>query len=439
MPALYLDLESLLVRGPSWPDTLKLAFREALLQQAALFLDHIDRWPEPGSLLAKQLAQLTATHGWLTVVAGTTRWNPEDISGPTVFYALELPYPDVPLRQALWAEYLPNGGENSQVWAATLAERFRLTPGQIGAAAAWAEQRQLMTGQPLGLGEFCEASRHQSQHALGELAVKIEPGYGWKDIILPQDTRWSLNEICNQVKYQYRVFRDWGFGRRLSHGKGLSVLFTGPPGTGKTMAAEVIAHELELDLYKIDLSGVVSKYIGETEKNLSRIFREAEHTNAILFFDEADALFGKRTQVSDAHDRYANIEVSYLLQKMEEYEGVVILATNLGENMDEAFVRRLRFIVEFPFPDAASRREIWRTHFPKAAPVDGDMDYEWLATQFPIAGGNIKNIVLNAAFLAAAEGGNIGVACVLEATRQEYGKLGKLWDQGNLAKVLQRN
>jgi SpoVK/Ycf46/Vps4 family AAA+-type ATPase len=197
------------------------------------------------------------------------------------------------------------------------------------------------------------------------------------------------------------------------------------------MAAEVIAHDLQVDLYKVDLSGVVSKYIGETEKNLSRIFQEAETSNAILFFDEADALFGKRTEVSDAHDRYANIETSYLLQKMEDYEGIVILATNLQKNMDEAFTRRLRFIVEFPFPDEASRRLIWKTHFPAEAPLSEAINYEFLARKFQISGGNIKNIVLNAAFYAADEGVEIGIEHILQGAKREFEKIGKLWSDLN--------
>ena len=196
------------------------------------------------------------------------------------------------------------------------------------------------------------ACRLQSNRKLAALARKITPHYTWDDIVLPADRLRQLREICNQVKYRARVYDEWGFDRKLSLGKGLNVLFAGPSGTGKTMAAEIMAGELGLDLYKIDLSTVVSKYIGETEKNLARIFDEAETTNAILFFDEADALFGKRSEVRDAHDRYANIEISYLLQRMEEYDGIVILATNLRKNMDEAFVRRMHFTVEFPFPDA---------------------------------------------------------------------------------------
>jgi len=193
------------------------------------------------------------------------------------------------------------------------------------------------------------------------------------------------------------------------------------------MAAEVLANELDVDLYKVDLAGVVSKYIGETEQNLARIFAEARTGNAILFFDEADALFGKRTEVSDAHDRYANIETSYLLQQMEEYEGVVVLATNLRQNIDDAFTRRIRFVVEFPFPSSEDRRRIWQTLFPPGAPLSSDVDFTRLAKEFAVTGANIKNIALNSAFLAAADDGTIGYTHILRGTRREFEKIGKLW------------
>jgi SpoVK/Ycf46/Vps4 family AAA+-type ATPase len=209
-------------------------------------------------------------------------------------------------------------------------------------------------------------------------------------------------------------------------GKGMLALFAGPSGTGKTMAADVLAGALGLDLYRIDLSGVVSKYIGETEKNLSSIFDEAEMSNAILFFDEADALFGKRSEVKDAHDRYANIETAYLLQRMEEYSGAVFLATNLKMNLDEAFTRRLHMVVDFPLPGEVERRRIWQSTFPDAAPLEPDVDFDFLAKQFKISGGNIRNIVLSGAFLAADDGQRIGMAHLIRATRREYQKLGKM-------------
>jgi SpoVK/Ycf46/Vps4 family AAA+-type ATPase len=219
---------------------------------------------------------------------------------------------------------------------------------------------------------------------------------------------------------------EWGFGRKLSGGKGVNALFAGSSGTGKTMAAEVIANELGLDLYKIDLSSVVSKYIGETEKNLERIFDAAEHADAILFFDEADAIFGKRSEVHDAHDRYANIEVAYLLQRMEQYEGISLLATNLRQNMDEAFVRRLAFIIHFPFPDEESRRRIWTGIWPEEITLDEDVDLGQLARQYKLSGGNIKNVALAAAFLAAPEGGCVTMSHLLQSVRREYQKTGKV-------------
>jgi SpoVK/Ycf46/Vps4 family AAA+-type ATPase len=233
------------------------------------------------------------------------------------------------------------------------------------------------------------------------------------------------------------VYSDWGFEKKLSLGKGLNVLFSGPSGTGKTMAAEIVAHELQLDLYKIDLSTIVSKYIGETEKNLNRIFKEGQASNAILFFDEADAIFGKRSEVKDAHDRYANIEIAYLLQKMEEYDGMVVLATNFRKNIDDAFSRRMHFTLDFPVPDELDRKRIWLNIFPGNAPLDKDIDFDFLARQFQITGGNIKNIALGAAFLAAQNGNLINMKNIIRATKREYQKMGKLCTEDDFADYLE--
>jgi SpoVK/Ycf46/Vps4 family AAA+-type ATPase len=275
------------------------------------------------------------------------------------------------------------------------------------------------------MSDLHAACRAQSGRKLGALSRKIEPRYTWPDIILPEDSLAQLREICQRVAQRHRVLGEWGFDRKLSLGKGVNALFAGPSGTGKTMAAEIIANELGLDIYQIDLSGVVSKYIGETEKNLDAIFMAAESANAILFFDEADALFGKRSEVRDSHDRYANIEISYLLQKMEAYEGVAILATNLRQNLDDSFVRRLAFTIHFPFPDEADRGRIWAGIWPAETPLDGEVDLGLLARQFKLSGGNIKNVALAAAFLAAEDGGVIKMPHLLQATRREYQKLGK--------------
>ena len=244
--------------------------------------------------------------------------------------------------------------------------------------------------------------------------------------MLPTDSKAQLKEIGSYFSNMSLVYEEWGFQSKTSLGKGLNALFVGQSGTGKTMAADIISGELGLDLYKIDLSGIVSKYIGETEKNLDRIFQEARDSNTILFFDEADALFGKRSEVKDSHDRYANIEISYLLQKMEEYQGIVILATNFRKNMDDAFVRRMHFVVEFPFPEEDDRLEIWRRVFPEKAPLDDSFDIGFLARQFKIAGGNIKNVAVTSAFLAAQESNTIEMKHAVLATKREYQKMGKL-------------
>ena len=233
----------------------------------------------------------------------------------------------------------------------------------------------------------------------------------------------QLREIAAQVTRRTHVYEKWGFAAKSRRGLGISAMFAGPSGTGKTTAAEVIADALRLDLYRIDLSTVVSKYIGETEKNLRRVFDAAEDGGAILFFDEADALFGKRSEVKDSHDRYANIEISYLLQRMEDYRGLAVLATNAKSSVDAAFLRRIRFVVNFPFPDAAQRAEIWRRTFPATAPTAG-LDPARLA-RLNVAGGNIRNIALNAAFLAAEADEPVGMAHIVRAARAEYAKMEK--------------
>jgi SpoVK/Ycf46/Vps4 family AAA+-type ATPase len=310
-----------------------------------------------------------------------------------------------------------------------LTNKFRLTAGQmrdaIGMARSLALWREPADGS-LTSDDLYVACRAQSNQKLSNLAIKVRPKYSWSDIVLPKEQTAQIREILNYVKYRDLVYGAWGFEQKLSLGKGLNVLFSGLSGTGKTMAAEIMARELGLDLYKIDLSMVVSKYIGETEKNLSAIFGEGKDSNAILFFDEADALFGKRSEVKDAHDRYANIETAYLLQKMDEYEGIVILATNLRNNMDEAFTRRMQAIIDFPFPEEDYRREIFERIFPKQAPLSSDVDFAFLARQFKLTGGNIKNIALHAAFLAAEDEKRIGMAQIIRATKREFDKIGRL-------------
>jgi hypothetical protein len=399
---------------------LRLALREGLLHGAAVYIARAD------TLSRAALLPALADHRGLVVLGGESEWPAGDAVVP-----LAVPLPDLPRSTALWRASLAGCAPDAESWAEELAGRYRLPAGRIPAVVRLARDNRRMAPEPgpLRLADVSAACRQQSARTLGGVAVKMAATARWDDLVLPADQAAVLHEIRDQFDHRHQVLESWGFGAKLSRGKGLSALFSGPPGTGKTMAAEVLAVDLGLDVYQVDLSQVVSKYIGETEKNLAKIFDEARTGNAILFFDEADALFGKRTEVSDAHDRYANIETGYLLQKMDEYDGVVVLASNLRQNLDEAFTRRLRFVVEFPFPEADSRRRIWRAVFPAEAPLAADVDFAELAGHFTISGGNIKNIALNAAFLAAVEKSEIGRRHLLSATRREFEKMGKVWTE----------
>jgi SpoVK/Ycf46/Vps4 family AAA+-type ATPase len=440
MGLLQVDGERLLAaEGADFEHMVRLALREAALQHAALY------WAGFDTLLAVErhaerdllLRALSEQRG-PSFLAGETLWEPRDTLADLPFVRVELAPPGYTERAALWARALAGGAAGAAHAVAddtpeALAAKFLLSGGQIRDAAATARSLALRRNPErpeLTADDLAMACRLHSNRRLTELAQKISPHYGWDDIVLPEDCMRQLREICNCVSYRPLVYGAWGFERRLALGKGLNVLFAGPSGTGKTMAAEIIANDLGLELYKIDLATVVSKYIGETEKNLARIFAEAESSNAILFFDEADALFGKRSEVRDAHDRYANVEIAYLLQRMEEYAGITILATNLRKNMDEAFVRRLQFIVEFPFPSPPYRRQIWERIWPAGIPRSADVDLEFLAKRCEIAGGNIRNIALAAAFLAAADGQVVTMPHLIHATRREYQKMGRVVGEG---------
>jgi MoxR-like ATPase len=426
--------------GSSYEKTLTLINREARLQAAALYWQGFDTLGEPHQALVNAWQRSLQDRPGLTFLAGETPWKPIATLRKAAFISVPLLRPSATERAGLWRATLDGDDALAELELGALATKFKFTAGQIQDAAVTADNlarwREPDSAQ-IRLQDLYEACRLHSNQTLATLARKITPKYRWTDIVLPPDRLAQLREICNHMKYRERVYGDWGFDAKLALGKGLSVLFAGPSGTGKTMAAEIIAGELGLDLYKIDLSTVVSKYIGETEKNLSRIFAEAETSNAILFFDEADALFGKRSEVKDAHDRYANIETGYLLQRMEEYEGVVILATNFRKNMDEAFVRRLQFTVEFPFPSEQDRYRIWEGIWPADTPRDPALDLAFMARRFEVTGGNIRNIALAAAFLAADDGGRVAMGQLLRATQREYQKMGKVITETEFGKATQ--
>lgn len=442
-PLLRVELNHPRIAEMDFRQALKLVFREATFHEAVMYLDGFDAlMGERGAFQQKLLSNALSEHNGIVILPGEQASIPTLASaGPEALGLITVPFhiPGFELRRECWGKISEAAGLNllaEEIDA--LAGRFRLTPDQIAEAVAEAQHKGLSRAgdedsdeaitSPATHSAFmdiCAAARAQSGHLLTTLARKIEPVYDWSDIVLPDDALAQLRELCQRVEQRQKVMNTWGFGRKLSLGKGVSALFAGPSGTGKTMAAEIIARELGLDLYKIDLSGVVSKYIGETEKNLDRIFAAAENSNAIVFIDECDSLMGKRSEVRDAHDRYANIEISYLLQKMEEYEGIVILATNLRQNLDESFMRRLAFTVHFPFPDDKQRRQIWDGIWPEAMPLANDLDLDFLSRQFKFSGGNIKNVALAAAFLAAADGNALTMAHLIRATRREFQKLGK--------------
>lgn len=431
-PLLIADTEKMLESSLPFDKIVRILGRETLLQQAALCLENFDslfKDAEKNNLKIECISEMCQVFSRLTFLLGSQPWIPVSSFYNNTFISLELPFSDDEFNRNAWKSSLKKHSTAGELDVEGLAGKFTFTPGQIRDAFNMARNLAYWnSGDPaITEGHLYTACRSQSNNKLNELAFKIYSKYTWEDIFLPADQIDLLREICKQVKHRHTVFNEWGFNRKLSRGKGISVLFYGAPGTGKTMAAEVLANELDLDLYKIDLAQIVSKYVGETEKNLKNVFAEAKFSNSILLFDEADALFGKRSEVKDAHDRYANIEVAYLLQKMEEYDGIAILATNMRANLDEAFIRRLQFAVEFPFPNEEFREKIWVGMFPAEAPKGGDIDVPFLARNFKITGGNIKNIVLTAAFFAAENCRVISMEHLIRATRRELQKIGKLF------------
>jgi hypothetical protein len=404
----------------------RLCERECVLAASSLYVDA--EAVDPGDpRAAAAVTRLVERFAGAVLLGAASRWVvfrrpsvPFDVGRPT-------PGEQHELRRAL----LGAAGDRLNGRLPRLAVQFDLSAGAVRSSV----HEALAAGeQGDGLADrLWDACRAQARPRLEALAQRIEPAATWDDLVLPTPERAALREIAATVAHRATVYDDWGFGPRGARGLGVSALFAGASGTGKTLAAEVLAGALRLDLYKIDLAGVVSKYIGETEKNLRRVFDAAEQGGAILFFDEADALFGKRGEVKDSHDRYANIEINYLLQRMESYRGLAVLATNRKGDLDPSFLRRLRFVVNFPFPDAAQRAEIWRRVFPPSAPLDG-VDFGRLA-RLNLTGGSIRNIAMGAAFLAADSGGPIGMDHLLQATRREFAKLDRPLSESELGRA----
>lgn len=400
--------------------------REALLSGRALFLDCDDSGAEDSARKGLATRFIDNLGGVLFV---SSRQRRPVRHRPQLIF--EVAPPTSEEQRQLWASALGEAAAELNGHLDSLVGQFRLEATALRSAA-----RQALAGlrsragseeppdSPEGLGPLLwNACRRQGRPRLESLAQRIESRMGWGDLVLGAEPKETLRELVVQVRRRALVHERWGFAEKGSRGLGISALFAGVSGTGKTLAAEVLANELQLDLYRIDLAALISKYIGETEKNLSQVFDAAEGGGVVLLFDEADALFGKRSEVKDSHDRYANVEISYLLQRMEAFQGLAILTTNMKSSLDSAFLRRLRSVVDFAFPGPEERAEIWRRVFPRKTPTEG-LDFQKLA-RLNVAGGNIRSIALGAAFAAAHEDRPVAMEHLLQAARSEYRKLEK--------------
>jgi ATPase family associated with various cellular activities (AAA) len=426
---------SLIPTEPAELETLaRLWEREVALAQGALLIDCFG--------LENTELRSAAVNRWIERVSGPMviigRERRRDLVRATLNF--DVKKPDVQEQRQVWHSALgPELKTTANALTDPLVAQFNLDAGRIRAVADEALARAETPNDPTTPHALArvlwDAARLNARPTLEGLAQRIDGASGWDDLVLPHAQREVLSDIAKHVRHRGTVYERWGFGGRNPRGLGITALFAGASGTGKTTAAEVLSKELELDVYRIDLSSTVSKYIGETEKNLARIFDAAEEGGAILLFDEADALFGKRSEVKDSHDRYANLEISYLLQRMEQYSGLAILTTNIKSALDTAFLRRIRFVVQFPFPDPVQREEIWRRVYPKNAPTDG-LDYAKLA-QLNVSGGSIRNIALSSAFLAADDDAPIQMHHVLQAAHAEYAKQEKVITQAEVRGWLQ--
>ena len=408
------------------------ALREARLQNALVLLDatsgaQVGTPDGPPLAAGVRLARVLRRFGAPVLVRSFERLRWLEHLGADL-RSVHVPLPGPLERERMWSSLCPPAVA-AHLDMPDLALRFALTGSDIGAVVT-----RLGGRAPGGEGpdeQIAKAAERECQSQLGErlsgIAQRISTGFGWADVVLPSDTLDRLREVLDFARHQRLVFEEWGFDRKFPYGRGLTALFDGPPGTGKTMVATVIARELGLELYRVDLSQIVDKYVGETEKNLTRLFNAASGVSSVILFDEADALFTKRTEVKSSVDRYANLEVNHLLQLIERFSGVAILTTNHGEVIDSAFRRRLKFRITFPAPDAKARRRLWQTVFPERVQLHEDVEWDELARAFEMSGGHIKNVALRAAVMAAAAGGVVVTHDhIWDASAIEYEKMGKL-------------
>lgn len=400
--------------------------REARLRRAGIVLGPLERWGHDRARVLREV--LAVVEGVPLLLYGARSWDPDWSRQAPVSLRIEPPNAEQRCRE--WRQALADAGTGHGALPGSVAldavAGYRLDTEQIERAASIATQLAVLGDRAVTPDDMRTGARAQNSAGLERLARRLAPEVGWDDLVLPEPTRQRLAELALRARNRDRVLGDWRMRPGGGRGRGVLALFAGESGTGKTMSAEVVAAELGMDLYVIDLSTVVDKYIGETEKNLERIFTEAAGVNGVLLFDEADAIFGKRSQVNDAHDRYANVESAFLLQRMETFDGLAILTTNLRANLDEAFTRRLDLIADFPLPDPEQRRALWDRCLGDAVPRADDLDLDFLAQRFELAGGDIRSCVLTAAYLAADADRPVCMGDLITAIRQEYGKLGRL-------------
>ncbi|MEV7427464.1 ATP-binding protein [Streptomyces sp. NPDC091212] len=417
---LGLDLARL-AEDPTPVEAVRALVREGRLTGAGLVCGQVDAL----SREHPELLRLLTSTPLPTAMVGRVPWDASWAARPPLL--LNAPRVEPSVRSRLWRDAYPGPAPlPPDLDVGLLLSPFLLTPDQIEGAAAGAAQTAALTDGPVSATDVRRGARAQNAAGLDRLARRIEPSVGWPDLVLPPDVHAQLRELTARARFRDQVLGTWGMRPGGGRGRGVSALFAGDSGTGKTMSAEVIAADLGLDLYTVDLATVIDKYVGETEKNLERIFSEAAGVNGVLLFDEADAIFGKRSDVKDAHDRYANVESAYLLQRMESFDGLAILATNLRANLDDAFTRRLDLVIDFPIPDAEHRRLLWERSLGGVLPRSPDLDLDFCADSFELAGGNIRSIAITAAYLSAESGTPVTMPILIHAIQREYQKLGRL-------------
>ena len=437
MPLILIDAVMLKKDIKKLDEAIVRIVRYSILYQGILCITNFEvllpteNTPEEDSFNAVYLLNKLSENISVLFMLSTKEWKHSTDNVEYTFMRADIGVPDDFARLSIWKSNMQKVLEKSNLTKdnfdiAELSNKFKFTPGMIEAAITEAGFEAKIKDGIISKKGIYSAAIRQSTHNLEKNATKVKPAFSWDDLIIPKEQKRYLVDACNQVKFRHIVLNKWGFSKKLPYGNGLAILFYGPPGTGKTMGAQVLANELGLEMYKVDLAQMVSKYIGETEKNLKEIFDEASQTSAILFFDEADSLFGKRGEVNDSHDKYANMETSYLLQRMEEYEGITILATNLIQNFDEAYRRRFKYMINFPMPDEETRKEMWENIFPEKVPRDLSIDFDFLSKRFEITGSNIKNIAVTATYLAAAENTEVSMKHIVRALKNEHIKMGKV-------------